>query len=185
MTTIRFNCQLLCLDCHLGSSWSHHGFGACFWWTVSIRLTDSSPWFTDLSSLSFSSLTHGHQTAKKKVSSSAIYFESFPYQVDNVSYKYISICEFMGWTLIVSIFDLTFSVLWLRRLQQTWGQRWAFPPQVDHMWCQCLPSWLGLRKIACCEYWQIYLLSKWFSFLSLVCTQWWHQIRFGIWWRLH
>ncbi|KAJ3191844.1 Serine hydroxymethyltransferase, cytosolic [Irineochytrium annulatum] len=28
-------------------------------------------------------LTHGHQTAKKKVSSSAIYFESFPYQVDN------------------------------------------------------------------------------------------------------
>ncbi|KAI8612341.1 serine hydroxymethyltransferase [Chytriomyces sp. MP71] len=27
-------------------------------------------------------LTHGHQTAKKKISSSAIYFESFPYQVD-------------------------------------------------------------------------------------------------------
>ncbi|KAI9341815.1 serine hydroxymethyltransferase [Zopfochytrium polystomum] len=27
-------------------------------------------------------LTHGHQSAKKKISSSAIYFESFPYQVD-------------------------------------------------------------------------------------------------------
>ncbi|KAJ3204708.1 Serine hydroxymethyltransferase, cytosolic [Entophlyctis luteolus] len=27
-------------------------------------------------------LTHGHQTAKKKISSSAIYFESFPYQVN-------------------------------------------------------------------------------------------------------
>ncbi|KAJ3416823.1 Serine hydroxymethyltransferase, cytosolic [Chytridiales sp. JEL 0842] len=30
-------------------------------------------------------LTHGHQTAKKKISSSAIYFESFPYQVDNAT----------------------------------------------------------------------------------------------------
>jgi glycine hydroxymethyltransferase len=29
-------------------------------------------------------LTHGYQTAKKKISSSAIYFESFPYQVDMV-----------------------------------------------------------------------------------------------------
>lgn len=27
-------------------------------------------------------LTHGYANAKKKVSSSAIYFESFPYQVD-------------------------------------------------------------------------------------------------------
>ena len=31
--------------------------------------------------LSFS-LTHGYQTAKKKISSSSIYFESMPYQVD-------------------------------------------------------------------------------------------------------
>jgi hypothetical protein len=30
------------------------------------------------------SLTHGYQTAKKKISSSAIYFESFPYHVDMV-----------------------------------------------------------------------------------------------------
>jgi len=29
-------------------------------------------------------LTHGYATAKKKISSSAIYFESFPYQVDMV-----------------------------------------------------------------------------------------------------
>lgn len=30
-------------------------------------------------------LTHGHQTTKRKISSSAIYFESFPYQVDNTT----------------------------------------------------------------------------------------------------
>ncbi|KAJ3077297.1 Serine hydroxymethyltransferase, cytosolic [Podochytrium sp. JEL0797] len=30
-------------------------------------------------------LTHGHQTAKKKISSSAIYFESFPYQVNQAT----------------------------------------------------------------------------------------------------
>ena len=29
------------------------------------------------------SLTHGYQTAKKKISSSSIYFESMPYQVDS------------------------------------------------------------------------------------------------------
>jgi len=30
------------------------------------------------------SLTHGYQTAKKKISSSSIYFQSMPYQVNMV-----------------------------------------------------------------------------------------------------